>query len=136
MDKIEPIDNIKEDKGPKKMGRPKKIIDYDCETIMIFLRLFVLDAKSWNDCIGKIIKYTDLVDRNIYQTFVEESMEEKLKKTLLVNNIRQLSAYNKISCLNDIILLLKEIAKRKGISIIKNNSSIDARKKYVFGKMD
>lgn len=132
LDNTKVLDNNEPD-TKKKIGRPRKIVDYDSIYVINFLQLFIPDAKSWNDCIGKIVKYNDLVERDIYRTFIQENMQEKLKKVLPIGHVQKFRHNNKIDCINDLILLLREIARKKNMDIIKNDCNNNDRKKYIFG---
>lgn len=110
----------------KQRGRPKKIVDYDHEYVIDFLRLFITEAQSWDDCIGKSVEINDLIERDIYGKFVEMDMLNKLKDVLMVRDFKKLRYKDRIKEMNDVIDLFKSICGKK-------NFSVEAQFYYKYG---
>ncbi len=100
----------------KKVGRPKKIINYDAVDVIKFIKLFG-DFNSWDELEGKIIKYSELLERDIYTKFIENDMKNKLNKVLPTWKFRKLAKNGKIENINDLIDLLRSIAVKKNIKV-------------------
>ncbi len=100
----------------KKPGRPKKKIDYDSVQVIEFLQLFG-DFNSWEDTEGKVIKYSDLQEQQIYDKYIEKEIHQKLKEVLPITKFRKLKYRNKINNVNDLIDLLRSIGRKKKINI-------------------
>ena len=106
----------------KKPGRPKKNIDYDSTQVVEFLQLFG-DFNSWEDAEGKVIKYSDLQERQIYDKYIEKEIHQKLKEVLPISKFRKLKYHDKINNVNDLIDLLRSIGKKRRINVISMFSS-------------
>lgn len=67
---------------PKRVGRPKKIVDYNAPAILELLDLFGFE--SWEDSIGKKIYYADLEKNNVIQQLHDLNLLEKFKEVLKI----------------------------------------------------